>query len=198
MRTATQWLDDYGDSHRNRTNKILHWICVPVIAWCVLGFLWSLPFPSTIRALHPLANWGSIAVGLALLYYAALSVPPGVGRPAFPARRSVVSRSARSCRRRTAVEHLPILVRGCMDRPVHRPRRRRQAPVVLQGCSVPDDWAAVAAGRCVSAAGDSVLGRPGPTTSLSHPGSCGLMRVSRRLRDVKLSHNVHAGVNPRG
>ena len=37
MRTATQWLEDYGDSHRNAANKALHWICVPVIAWCVLG-----------------------------------------------------------------------------------------------------------------------------------------------------------------
>jgi uncharacterized membrane protein YGL010W len=83
MRTATQWLDDYGDSHRNRTNKILHWICVPVIAWCVLGFLWSLPFPNGVRALHPLANWGSIAVALALLYYAALSIPLALGALPF-------------------------------------------------------------------------------------------------------------------
>jgi uncharacterized membrane protein YGL010W len=74
MRTAAQWLDDYGDSHRNRTNKALHWICVPVIAWCVLGLLWSLPFPGSLRALHPAANWGSIAVLAALLYYSVLSV----------------------------------------------------------------------------------------------------------------------------
>ena len=74
MRTADQWLDDYGDSHRNRTNKALHWICVPVIAWCVLGLLWSLPVPADIRALHPAANWGSIAVLAALLYYSVLSL----------------------------------------------------------------------------------------------------------------------------
>ena len=74
MRTADQWLDDYGDSHRNRTNKALHWICVPVIAWCVLGLLWSLPVPAGMRALHPAANWGSIAVLAALLYYSVLSL----------------------------------------------------------------------------------------------------------------------------
>jgi uncharacterized membrane protein YGL010W len=74
MRTADQWLDDYGDSHRNRTNKVLHWICVPVIAWCVLGLLWSLPVPAGMRALHPAANWGSIAVLAALLYYSVLSL----------------------------------------------------------------------------------------------------------------------------
>src|SRR5260370_17828273 len=83
MRTATQWLNDYGDSHRNRTNKIVRWICVRVIAWCLLGFLWPRPFPSGVRALHPLANWGSIAVALALLYYAALSIPLALGALPF-------------------------------------------------------------------------------------------------------------------
>jgi uncharacterized membrane protein YGL010W len=73
MRTAAQWLDDYGDSHRNRTNKALHWICVPVIAWCVLGLLWLLPFPAGIRAAYPLANWAGVAVLVAMLYYAVLS-----------------------------------------------------------------------------------------------------------------------------
>jgi uncharacterized membrane protein YGL010W len=79
MRTAAQWLDDYGDSHRNHTNKALHWICVPVIAWCVLGLLWSLPFPASIRAEHPAANWGSLAVLAALLYYAMLSMRLALG-----------------------------------------------------------------------------------------------------------------------
>jgi uncharacterized membrane protein YGL010W len=52
MRTADQWLDEYGSSHRNPTNEALHWICVPVILWCVLGLLWITPFPSSIRAAH--------------------------------------------------------------------------------------------------------------------------------------------------
>jgi uncharacterized membrane protein YGL010W len=83
MRTADQWLDDYGDSHRNHTNKALHWICVPVIVWCVLGLLWSLPFPGSIRSLHPALNWASLAVLAALIYYSALSVRLALG--ALPA-----------------------------------------------------------------------------------------------------------------
>ena len=79
MRTAAQWLDDYGESHRNHANKALHWICVPVIAWCVIGLLWSMPFPNAIRAAHPAANWGSIAVFAALIYYSLLSVPLTLG-----------------------------------------------------------------------------------------------------------------------
>src|ERR1700722_12716266 len=83
MRTAAQWLDDYGDSHRNRTNKALHWICVPVIAWCVLGLLWSLPFPGSLRATHPAVNWASIAVLVAILYYSALSLRLALGALPF-------------------------------------------------------------------------------------------------------------------
>lgn len=83
MRTAVQWLDDYGESHRNHTNKALHWVCVPVIAWCVLGLLWSLPFPSGVRAAspaaQPFANWAGVAVLAALLYYALLSLPLALG-----------------------------------------------------------------------------------------------------------------------
>jgi uncharacterized membrane protein YGL010W len=79
MRTAAQWLDDYGDSHRNHANKALHWICVPVIAWCVLGLLWSTPFPMSIRAAHPAANWASVAVLCALMYYSLLSIPLTLG-----------------------------------------------------------------------------------------------------------------------
>jgi uncharacterized membrane protein YGL010W len=79
MRTTSQWLDDYGDSHRHHANKALHWVCVPVIAWCVLGLLWSLPFPGGVRALHPEANWASFAVLAALSYYALLSIRLAMG-----------------------------------------------------------------------------------------------------------------------
>jgi uncharacterized membrane protein YGL010W len=79
MRTAAQWLEDYGDSHHNQANKALHWICVPVIVWCVLGLLWSLPFLGDVRARFPAANWGGVAVLAALLYYSVLSVPLALG-----------------------------------------------------------------------------------------------------------------------
>jgi uncharacterized membrane protein YGL010W len=75
MRTAEQWLTEYGASHRNPTNEALHWICVPVILWCVLGLLWTIPFPSMI----PWANWATVISLLAVLYYALLSVRLALG-----------------------------------------------------------------------------------------------------------------------
>jgi uncharacterized membrane protein YGL010W len=79
MRSAAEWLDDYGISHRHPTNKRLHWICVPVIVWCVLGLLWSLPFPTALRTAIPAANWSSLTVLAAFVYYAFLSPPLALG-----------------------------------------------------------------------------------------------------------------------
>jgi uncharacterized membrane protein YGL010W len=79
MRSADDWLNEYGDSHRNPTNKALHWVCVPVIVWCVIGLLWALPVPDALRTAAPAVNWGSIAIFGALVYYAFLSIPLALG-----------------------------------------------------------------------------------------------------------------------
>jgi uncharacterized membrane protein YGL010W len=73
MRTAAQWLNEYGDSHRNATNEMLHWICVPVIEWCVVALLWITPFPFAIHASYPQINWASLSLVAAVIYYLFLS-----------------------------------------------------------------------------------------------------------------------------
>jgi uncharacterized membrane protein YGL010W len=30
----------YSEFHRNGTNKAIHWVCVPLILWSVIGLLW--------------------------------------------------------------------------------------------------------------------------------------------------------------
>lgn len=65
MRSAAEWLEEYGVSHRNATNEVLHIICVPLIVLSLLGFLWSLPSPRM--------NWAVITALVALAYYFALS-----------------------------------------------------------------------------------------------------------------------------
>lgn len=37
-----QWLDRYGASHQNPTNKRIHHICVPLIFMTIVGFLYNL------------------------------------------------------------------------------------------------------------------------------------------------------------
>jgi uncharacterized membrane protein YGL010W len=74
MRSLDQWLAEYADSHRNPTNKWLHYLCVPLIQLAVMGLLWSVPVPAAVGARMPLLNWASIAMLAGLFYYAALSM----------------------------------------------------------------------------------------------------------------------------
>jgi uncharacterized membrane protein YGL010W len=79
MRTMQQWLDEYGESHRHPTNKTIHWICVPAILFSVLGLLWLIPVPQLAATLGPWANWATLAMTLAVIYYLMLSPALALG-----------------------------------------------------------------------------------------------------------------------
>jgi uncharacterized membrane protein YGL010W len=83
MKTVDQWLAEYGESHQNAANKMLHWICVPVIVVSIVGLLWSLPVPPVFRDLSPLVNWGTLLLGAGVLYYFAISWPLALGMALF-------------------------------------------------------------------------------------------------------------------
>jgi len=63
-------LNEYGESHQNKTNKKIHWFCVPAIMFSLLGILWSLPFPVKFS---PFINWATALIVLSLIYYLFLS-----------------------------------------------------------------------------------------------------------------------------
>ena len=44
-----EWLNEYGESHQNPTNKMIHWFCVPAITFTLLGLLSLLNFQFTIN-----------------------------------------------------------------------------------------------------------------------------------------------------
>lgn len=77
-------LAEYGESHQNPTNKVIHWIAVPVIAWSMIAILWVIPTPALFRA-TPYLNWATIACALAVIYYLTLSIPLAIGMAAFSA-----------------------------------------------------------------------------------------------------------------
>jgi uncharacterized membrane protein YGL010W len=63
-------LEEYGVSHQNKTNKNIHWVCIPVIFFSLIGLLFSIPFIGQ-RGL--IVNWAAIVLFLALIYYIRLS-----------------------------------------------------------------------------------------------------------------------------
>jgi uncharacterized membrane protein YGL010W len=39
MKTIHEWFDEYSASHQNKTNKLIHWFCVPTILFSIIGIL---------------------------------------------------------------------------------------------------------------------------------------------------------------
>jgi uncharacterized membrane protein YGL010W len=72
-KSADDWFAEYGESHQDHTNELIHWVCVPVIFACVLGFIWTIPVPERWHEVVPWFNWTLVAMLLATLFYVWLS-----------------------------------------------------------------------------------------------------------------------------
>ena len=79
MQSIDNLLSEYGESHQDRWNKLIHWICVPAIVWAVVALLWSIPFPSALQSDVVPVNWATVVLGLAQIYYFRLSTKLGFG-----------------------------------------------------------------------------------------------------------------------
>src|SRR3546814_9870114 len=77
MRNLAQWLDEYSASHRNPTNKLLHWICVPLIAVSIACALKIIPVG------HGNFNAATFVGVVTLLYYFRLSWRLALGMTAI-------------------------------------------------------------------------------------------------------------------
>lgn len=84
MRKIDQLLDEYGESHQNPTNKLIHWICVPAIFFSIVGLIWSIPNGVLLNFVnHPFATWATVVLILVLIYYMTLSFPLMIGMAIF-------------------------------------------------------------------------------------------------------------------
>jgi len=86
MERMQSLLDEYGQSHKNSTNKLIHWICVPLIFFSIVGLIWTIPHGvlNDLTGLEsPFVNWASLLLILLLVYYVTLSVPLAFGMAAF-------------------------------------------------------------------------------------------------------------------
>ncbi len=67
--------DKYAESHQNQTNEIIHWICVPLIVFSLLGLVWAIPFPHLefLGKFNGFINWASFLIAFSIYYYYRLS-----------------------------------------------------------------------------------------------------------------------------
>ena len=82
-KSADQWFAEYGESHQDDTNELIHWICVPIIFFSVMGLIWSVPVPAAMAAKLPWFNWTQPLLLAALAFYFRLSVPLAFGLLGF-------------------------------------------------------------------------------------------------------------------
>jgi uncharacterized membrane protein YGL010W len=72
MKTAQEWFDEYAISHQNETNQLVHYICVPVIFFSVIGLLMSIPnefLERTFGLYNPfIENWATV-VGIIISFF---------------------------------------------------------------------------------------------------------------------------------
>ena len=77
MKSIDQWLSEYGESHQNPTNKMVHFVCVPIIFFTIVGLFYSIPALFTISG-YPITVAHIILI-FVTIYYALLSVPLSIG-----------------------------------------------------------------------------------------------------------------------
>ena len=68
-------IDEYAAFHQKPVNRVINYICIPLIVFSVVGFVWSLPFPQLkfLSVYNGYLNWASFLIAFTIYYYMRLS-----------------------------------------------------------------------------------------------------------------------------
>ena len=73
MKPVQTFLDEYGESHKNKINKTIHWIFVPLIMFSIFGMLWQVQVP--VETVPSWVNLATVSMLVVLGFYLRLSRP---------------------------------------------------------------------------------------------------------------------------
>ncbi|MDO6596674.1 DUF962 domain-containing protein [Oceanihabitans sp. 2_MG-2023] len=90
MRKIDSLLTEYAESHQTKMNIAIHYVCVPLIFFSLIGLLASIPMPEIITnslptTLTSYAHFGTLIILFGLFYYLRLSVVLFIGMLLFSA-----------------------------------------------------------------------------------------------------------------
>lgn len=74
MKNLNEWLLEYGESHQNPTNILLHKICVPVIFISLYTLLFSIDLDN--KSMY--YNWANLVYLFALIFWFRLNIKLGM------------------------------------------------------------------------------------------------------------------------
>lgn len=87
MKSLQDWFTEYSKSHQNPTNILIHFICVPLIYFSIVGLLAAIPsgfladiIPGSIPFFE---NWAFVVSIFVFLFYARLSFGTAIGMTLF-------------------------------------------------------------------------------------------------------------------
>lgn len=80
MKTVHTWLQEYAESHQNKTNITIHLICVPAIFLSIVGLLYNIHIVDNGNTIITLAH---IVAAIAIIYYLRLSIRLGAALTIF-------------------------------------------------------------------------------------------------------------------
>ena len=75
-RPIDRWFASYARDHQHPTNRLIHWIAVPLILWSVIAILWTMPVVAT--WFRP-GLWSAMAMFAAWMFYYRASRRIGFG-----------------------------------------------------------------------------------------------------------------------
>jgi uncharacterized membrane protein YGL010W len=78
-KSINTWLDEYAESHQNKINKSIHWICVPLITFTLLGLLSLISYDFKTYNI----DLALILVAIAIIFYIRLSKSLAIGMLIF-------------------------------------------------------------------------------------------------------------------
>ena len=73
------WLNEYSLYHKNATNKLIHWICIPFIILSLFGLLSIINFDVQLNNTSYSVNVMYIFILIALIFYIRLSITITIG-----------------------------------------------------------------------------------------------------------------------
>ena len=91
MRKLDRLISRYEEFHQDETNRLVHFVCVPLIALSLVGLLWCIKIPTTLGdELSFTLNAGAVFISLASVYYLFLSLGSFLGMLYFGLAASVL------------------------------------------------------------------------------------------------------------
>ena len=79
-RPADQYFQEYSKSHQHPVNVLIHWVCVPLIAFSLLGLVWAIVWPhfDFLGKMNGYINFATFLIVFATVYYLRLSFRIGL------------------------------------------------------------------------------------------------------------------------